>query len=157
MDYSSIYSSDYSGSTYSFIGDGRECSVFSYPYSNVTGRQNDEKSSIIVPEGHNIPFFKGSQMVSVPENVFEQIPSEKKKVKIRYNHHCKSHRDMWKLYVDNEVHIVGQVNFEIPTATTLDFDEDTKDYKAHISCNAKIVKFETMPDENDTIIIATIS
>lgn len=86
--------------------------------------------------------------------LFKSIVPEKKKVKLRYNHQCTSSKDMWKIYIDDYVHIVGQVNFQIPTATTLDYDESSKDYKAHVSCNARFVKFETMPDGQ---IIATVS
>lgn len=143
------YNYNISGSTYggySTISGGYNCSILSSPdivsgTSNITAFNSDELNSIY-------------KTIANSSNGFKSIVPEKKKVKLRYNHQCTSSKDMWKIYVDNDVHIVGLVNFHIPTVTTLDYDESSNDYKAHVSCNARFVKFETMPDGQ---IIATVS
>jgi hypothetical protein len=143
------YNYSVSGSTYggySTIFGGYNCSISSYP--------------TIVSGAPNISAFSSDELNSIYKTIekssseFKSIIPEKKRVKLRYNHQCTSSKDMWKLYIDDDVHIVGLVNFHIPTATTLDYDELSKDYKSHVSCNARFVKFETMPDGQ---IIATVS
>lgn len=150
FDFNSIYSSTPlsgdSNSGYSTILGGTNCSISSWAYYNVSGLPNS--NSVFENTKRNI----NTSLVSAIHPALQN-----KKIKLRYNHACASANDMWKLYVDNDVYIVGQVNFQVPTSTTLDFDEEKKDYKAHVSCNAKSVRFESLPDEHGTIIIATIS
>lgn len=79
-------------------------------------------------------------------------------IKLRFNHKFTSKRDMWKLIIDGKMYFVSTVNFLCPTETTLDFDEEANDYKAHISCDANSAYFEYIPniELGGDIIIVTV-
>ncbi len=82
-------------------------------------------------------------MLDEEKEVKKITPPGMKSIRLRYNHKATGKNDLWKVYVDGIVNFVSNVTFMCPTETTLDWDEETKDYKAHISCDANEVIFET--------------
>ncbi len=77
-----------------------------------------------------------------------------KRIRLRFNHKFKDNNELWKLYIDNETYIVSQVIFMCPVETTLDFDQETNDYKAHVSCDANSIDVD--PTSEPGRIIVTV-
>ena len=75
-----------------------------------------------------------------------------KRIRLRFNHKFKNNNELWKLYIDNETYIVSQVIFMCPVETTLDFDKETNDYKAHISCDANSIDVDHTSDPGRIIV-----
>lgn len=82
-------------------------------------------------------------MLDEEKEVKKITPPGMKSIRLRYNHNATGKNDLWKVYVDGIVNFASNVTFMCPTETTLDWNEETKDYKAHISCDANEVIFET--------------
>ena len=75
-----------------------------------------------------------------------------KSIRLRFNHKFKDNNELWKLYIDQEIYIVSQVIFLCPTETTLDWDEEANDYKAHISCDANNIEVDHTSEPGRIIV-----
>jgi len=62
------------------------------------------------------------------------MKQEIKKFQIRFNTVSTSDNDRWRLIEDGEEHLVSNIIINGHTYTTMDWMEDIKDYKWHISC-----------------------
>jgi uncharacterized membrane protein len=62
------------------------------------------------------------------------MKTEIKKFQIRFNTVSTSDIDRWRLIEDGEEHLVSNIIINGHTYTTMDWMEDIKDYKWHISC-----------------------
>jgi len=137
---------------------GYNCSISYSSNPNFKAGENSHIFPTITPREERLNSIYSTLFSNLGDAVAHYVPQsvmpKMKKIRIRYNHKCTSSKDMWKIWVDDKLTIASQVNFQIPTCTTLDYDEEGKDYKAHISCNAINVKIETLPDEQ---VIVTIS